>query len=684
MNKRQNKMLIDLCGIQADTGLSVQEFAQEHKVSEQTIRSDIKEINYLLQSKEQPLISIGENGALQLEEPIDFTVFDEADFYTYKLSPSERKTILAMLMLTTDGYTTIAELSERIMVSRNTLINDLEDLKKWFREHDLSLVSQPGKGLVVAGSEEQIRAGILKLLVLNDLIYEVEDRLESNIFQFLLLQGINANNQMETVRQILKATEEQHDLFLSDFSFHEMCYFLLVLVHRVQRGKHIGAFEQEKWDSVSKSSKFQFAQDTLGALSQSFGIAPNQMELACVIERLRCESYIKNNAPGLDTDMFDIQILIHEFIYKISLEYNIHYYLNFYLYDLLMMHIKAIAYRVKQKHNLSNPLLEQLEAEYDDMFVQVQQHLKPLEKFLGGSISKDEVAFIVMYLLAILEKNKITDILIRTLLVCNTGRGSAQLILAKLSSIFKQVQVVDIVSTHQLQGMELDGIDLILSTIPLGIKTVPYVQISPLLSDADANDIQNIIMQLQKQKRALEGRPQPAAEPQPTQQIDESILKEGKSLRDLLCGTRVMLSAQAQSWREAVALSGKLLVESGMAEERAIQSMIESIEVNGPYVVIYPSIALPHVDTMGGALQAGASLVRLSQPVHFHHAENDPVQFVIAFSVIDSASIGRALYNLTKMLSVEGFLPQLQQAKDETELLEIIDHYESQIDVVRR
>ncbi len=679
MNKRQNKMLVDICIIQGEAGMTVQDFSHEHKVSEQTIRSDIKEINYLLHAKKQPLLFIGENGSVQAEAPIDFTVFDEADFYTYKLSPSERKTILAMLLLTTDGYTTIAELSEKIMVSRNTLINDLEDLKKWFREHDLSLVSQPGKGLVVAGSEEQIRSGILKLLVLNDLAYEIGD----SIFQFLLLYAMNDNNQMETVKKIFKQTEEKHDIFLSDYSFHETCYFLLILAHRVQRGKDIGVFEQKKWDSVCKSSKFHFAQDTLSALSESFGIAPSWMELACFIERLRCESYIKNNAPGSDTDMFDIQILIHEFIYKMSMVYNIHYYLNFYLYDLLMMHIKTIAYRVKQKHSLNNPLLEQIEAEYADMFVQVQKHLRPLEEFLGGKISKDEVAFIVMYLLAILEKNKATNISIRTLLVCNTGRCSAQLILAKLSSIFKQVQVVDVVSTHQLQGMSLQDVDLILSTIPLNIKAVPCAQISPLLTDDDANEIQNILMRLQKQKRDVQGRPQ-IQEPAPARQIDASILQEGKSLCDLLSHTRVMLGAQAQDWQEAVRISGGLLLQGGIAEERATQSMIESIQINGPYVVIYPGIALPHVDTTGGARQAGASFVRLSRPVHFNHKENDPVQFVIAFSVIDSASIGRALYNLTKMLSAEHFLPRLMQAQDAAELLEVINFYESQIDVVRR
>ena len=683
MNKRQNIILIQLCSKESGARISVEDFAQEYKVSEQTIRSDIKEINYLLQSHNQPCIIIRDNGIVDIEQPIDFSVFSEPDFYNYKLSPSERKTILAMLLLTTDGYTTIAELSDKIMVSRNTLINDLEDLKKWFAEHGLNQVSQPSKGLMVTGSEEQIRCGILKLLVLNDLIYEIGNK--HSIFQSLLLHPINDNNQLDTIVEILKTAEEKHDIFLSDYSFHQMCYFLLVLVHRVQKGKIICDFDQEKWNLVYKSSKLCLAQDVLDALCANLGITANKMELAYIVEQLRCESYIKNNAPSRDTDLIEIQILIHEFIYKISRIYNIHYYLDFYLYDLLLIHIKALAYRVKQKHYLSNPLLEQLEAEYADMFQQIKANLKPLEDYLGGEISKDEVAFIVMYLLAILEKNKINDIQFNTLLVCNTGRGSAQLILAKLTSMFKQINVVDVVSTHQLQGMSLQGIDLILSTIPLGIKDVPSVQVSPLLSDADVNEIQNMVMQLQKQKRRPEGKPCPRdTEQKPEQQVDESILKEGSTLRDMLSADRVLLDANAADWREAVKLSGELLLKSGKVDEKAIRSMIESIEANGPYVVIYPSIAIPHVDTGGGAKSAAASFVRLSEPVQFNHKENDPVLFIIAFSVTDSTSIGRALYNLTQMLSVEDFLPRLKQAKSETELLSLVDFYESQIDVAGR
>ena len=685
MNKRQNNLLIEIADVFNGTLMTLQDFARDYDVSEQTIKNDIKEINHILQEKQQPLILIKNSGEVRFESFVDLSFVDEVNYYTYKLSQSERKTILALLLLTMNRYTTIAELSEKIMVSRNTLISDLDDLKDWFKENELSLVSQPRKGLLVTGSEECIRAGILKLLLLNDLVHEHEVKSENDIFHTLLLQEVDSNNQSGTIKRILLEAEERHDIFLTDFSFREMSYFLLVLVIRLQKQKSSGEVDPAKWENVHKSSKYAIADDIFQSLCAAFDLKPPHMrsELADIIERLRCESYIKNNAASLDGDMIDIQILINEFIYKISQDFNIHYYLNFYLYDLLLTHMKTVAYRLKQKHSLSNPMREQLEREYADMFARMHTHLRPLETFLGAEISKDEISFIVMYLLAILEKNKVTDISIETLLVCNTGRGSAQLILAKLSSMFGQVRVVDVVSTHRLRDMSLQDIDLVLSTVPLGSMPMPHAQITPLLTDSDIAAIQNVILQVQNRKRKAYGQPQ-APRKEFARCIDESILQEGVSLRDLLTAERVLLNARAADWKEAVALSGEILCRAGVVEERYIQAMIRNIQENGPYVVIFPGIAIPHADQSNGALQPAAGFVRLREPVHFHHAENDPVRFVIAFSVIDSGSIGRALYNLTKMLSSDNFLPNLEQAKDAAELLEHIQTYESKIDVTGR
>lgn len=683
LNKRQNSLLLEITDPAYSLGPTVQSLAKLHNVSEQTIKSDISVINYILSSNNQSLIRVADDGYVLSPQSLDLSFCDAADFYSYKLSPVERKTVLAMILLTIGRYTTIAELADKVMVSRNTLISDLDDLRSWFSENSLSFVSQPRKGLIVIGSEHLIRKGMLKLLLLNDLMYENDGKIDSNIFQMLLLQQLGAADYIKEIKTALKKAENDQDVYLSDFSFRKMCYFMLILIDRVGKGKYLSDMSDEEWSGVRCSSKYGMAEVAYTELTGLNDFHSHCAELASIIEQLRGESYIKNNKPNQDTEKMAFQILINEFIYKLSKVYDIHYYLNFYLYDLLISHIEAAAYRMQRKHILTCPITDQLESEYSDKFRDVERLLKPLEDYISAKASRDEIAFIVIYLLAILENNNTANVSVNTLLVCSTGRGSAQLIMAKLSSSFESIVIQNVISSHSINDMPLQEIDLILTTIPLDEIDLPVVHISPLISEDDESRIQRAMIQIQRRKRLQGTKPAiPVAAPEHTEQ--ELGEQKGKRLCELLEADMIALDVHANDWRDAVALAGGLLSEKGIAEERYTQGMIRNIEVNGPYVVIYPGIAIPHAEHSDGSLKEGACLVRLARPVMFNHEENDPVSFVIAFSLLDSTSIGRALYNLTKMLATDSFIRSLKDAKDVTELINSVNQYESRVDAAWR
>lgn len=676
INRRQNDILLDIA---KGMGKTVEEYAREQNVSEQTIKNDIKGLNSLLKTKQQPDIHLDSGGRLYMDSAADLSIINNSNFYTYKLSPSERKTILSMILLNLDGYITIAELSEMVMMSRNTILSDMDDLKIWFEENGLALYSQTRKGFTVEGTEANIRAGMLKLLLLNDFLYESENMLASDIFHSLLLRVLNKNGELSVIQSLLKATEEKNNVFLTDFSYREMSYYLLVSVNRQRQGKGLEEADVIPWQEVCKSSKCGMAENILQQLCDRYDMPFLQTELIALIEQLRSKSYIKNNARSID--MIDIQILINEFIYKISCSYDIHYYLDFYLHDLLVNHLKTAVYRIRQNHSLQNTLLHQLETEYPDMFDEVEKQLRPLEEYIKSKISRHEISFIVIYILAVLEKNKARDTLINTLLVCNSGRGTAQLISAKLGTLSKQIKIINIVSSHRIQEMPLKDIDLVVTTVPLPQLELPCVLINPIMSEADLYSIQRTVSRMLSEKRS---RPDNGAKSQiqTMAPADQTLLEQGAAFRELLSADMILLDETAEDWEEAVSKAGHILHEKGKVEKRYIRQMIENIHLNGPYVVIYPGIAIPHADLSGGALEAGASIVRLANPVNFDHEENDPVTFVIAFSVIDSVSIGRALYNLSKMLGMENFIPRLKSARTGKELLEVIEEYEQKIDIV--
>ncbi len=54
-------------------------------------------------------------------------------------------------------------LSDRMMVSRSTIINDLIEVKKWLSENKITLESSKGQGIKILGRERDLRRAAVKL-----------------------------------------------------------------------------------------------------------------------------------------------------------------------------------------------------------------------------------------------------------------------------------------------------------------------------------------------------------------------------------------------------------------------------------------------------------------------------------------------------------------------------------------
>ena len=99
---------------------------------------------------------------------------------------------------------------------------------------------------------------------------------------------------------------------------------------------------------------------------------------------------------------------------------------------------------------------------------------------------------------------------------------------------------------------------------------------------------------------------------------DASFISESKFI-DILSADRIKLDIEASDWKDAVRKAGEVLLEDNKIKQSYVQAMIDNIETNGPYVVIYPGIAIPHAEASDGSIEAAASIIRLKDPVCFHH-----------------------------------------------------------------
>lgn len=678
MNQRSNDILYDI--VNGNFG-TINNYAEKFEVSTRTIRNDIKQINQELENKNHQLLVIGENGQIKFNSgdiniQVVESIFKEYDYYTYRLSPQERKTILAMILMNANDFLTVSKLTDLLLVSRNTLLNDLDELKSWFSENDLTLKSYTRKGFRLKGLESDIRKGMMQLCMINGDMSILDEENQSILSKFLL-QEIDKNNVREYILDLIRQVEIRHEVILTSFSYKRLAYSFLVKINRILSGNIIEVCDKELSENMKKSSKYDMAVDIMQNVSEKFGIEIHQSELDRTVEMLRGESYIKNN--GRKIAMIDVRILINEFIYKVSKSLNINYYLDFYLYDLLIVHLEATVNRVKQDKYIENPLRDQIMGMYPYVIDVIKEHISSLENNLNVKFNEHEISFIAMYIISIMEKNNAKDTTVKVVISCTTGQGTAQLLATRLQTYCKQVQISDIVSPHRLDDID-DDYDLIISTIALKNQENPWIQVNPLLPENDLYEVQKIIVQIQDSKlknlKYKKVKTESESDKKKDDKVQDILGNKNQKFINLISDSRIKLDVNASDWKDAVIKSGELLYRDNFITEEYIESMITNIEKNGPYSVIYPGVAIPHAQPEDGSLKVGASFMRLKEPVKFNHDLNDPVKYVIAFSIKDTESIGRPLYNLTEMLGTGTFVEALDSAKDEKEILEIISYYE--------
>ena len=672
MNRRSNKILRELI---LGSRQNVTELVEKYKVQERSIRADIKELNDALIEYDLPVIQIGSDGEVFFDTDVrvDVHAFEkficEHTFYTYFLSKNERAAVLVMILLNAKGYVTVEQLKETIGVSRTTLLRDLPEIKKWFEENKMELISQVHRGYIVNVPELDVRKGILKLLEVNGDDNEYETGYSLGAFWCLMVRQMDRMNIYNDIKQLIIQEEEEEQTFLSDYSFFEAVRELTLAVNRIHNNQIIPAYYEENWKNLRRSSKYEFSSNLFAVIEKRYSLEIPESEILYYAECLKGKSYLKDSKSN-KANALDIRLLIAETLYHISNCFGIDFYLDFSLYDLLVAHMRSAVFRLQSGEMLKNPLKESLLQEYPEIFAIIRENVGSLEEYIGKEFSEDEMSFMVLYFASVLEKEKAEsskNSKIKVALVCETGRGTAQFMLAKLHTLDEMIDIVSVSSVHNTKEIQNSGAQMIVSTIPLESELPCVVVRSAILNTDDLLDVQRKVFELIEDDGDKEI---------PEMQLDvinpvESDIQG--AFYNLLSQDRVMVDYEADDWEDAVRQSGILLRDSGAVTDAYVDAMVENIKENGPYVVIWPGTALPHADCLEGVKQEAASLIRLKKPVDFHHEMNDPIKYVIGMSVKSAESVNQAIYDLMMIFGNERIRQILDKAVDKASIMEALD-----------
>jgi PTS system mannitol-specific IIA component len=136
----------------------------------------------------------------------------------------------------------------------------------------------------------------------------------------------------------------------------------------------------------------------------------------------------------------------------------------------------------------------------------------------------------------------------------------------------------------------------------------------------------------------------------------------------------VQFQNSVPTWEEAIKKAAEPLLEKGNINQKYVQDMIDNVNINGPYIVIVPGIAMPHAKNEGGVLKTGISFLKLENAVLFPEGKEVSILFVLAAE--DSTGHLELISDLSSLLIDEEVMAQFKNASSEEELIKLIESVE--------
>ena len=146
-------------------------------------------------------------------------------------------------------------------------------------------------------------------------------------------------------------------------------------------------------------------------------------------------------------------------------------------------------------------------------------------------------------------------------------------------------------------------------------------------------------------------------------------------IKEVLNERVVQTDVECGSWRECVKACGNLLVAEGSIEPPFIDSMIETVEELGPYMILMPKVAFFHGRPSADVHRACLSLVTLKNSVRFEEFENQEICCAFGFGAVGNDSHVTMLMHVAKLLQDGDFVKLITENGSKKAIMEKINQY---------
>lgn len=517
----------DIIRILLETGrqpVTVREVAKQLGFSSRTVLRELPAIERWFREHEIHFVRKPSVG-LSIQEEHDTIQLLQSLLGRERILPAytrqdRRRQILGELLFAREPMKSLIFLN-RFQISEGTLSSDLDALEQWLSPYQIRMIRRPGLGIFLEGSEtayrKAIAAAAFEFLEEGDILALLRGTghtapalplPDNSLFHFIEPEIVSF------IERLLQDTEQEFGIQYSDSGYMALAVHLSLAIHRLQTGEQI-ELDPDELAQLSVFPEFHIARQIISRISQQFHLDIPDAEAGFITMHLRnarrWNSQNRGQSQAVNTGQ-----LIADVIQSMEQQLELPFHTSIRLQEDLVSHIDALVKRL----SLGEPLdtmqnatqTELLRQKYPEIYRAVEQ-AKPLFLTRLGinSFPPSEITFIAMHFAAAAELLRAEQRRVAVAVVCPSGMGASRMLAANLMRSCPEVDVRQVASAFHITPEQLrrDGIDLVISTVPLQID-FPSVCVKPIPQAQDMLRLTQAIESISKKRQTHPDTPDSA------------------------------------------------------------------------------------------------------------------------------------------------------------------------------
>ena len=437
LNKRQLKIIEILKN--STEPINSKALATDIGCSTKTIQVEVKNINSTLEKvKIDSIRGMGYKlvGDIKSVDKLENnTNYNDMDRISYILKQ--------ILTLYKNKTLKLENLADDMYVSLSTIKNDLKEVKDILKDYNLKIISKHKLGISLDGDIEDLKRCIL----------------ESNIkYKDLSLEGfftdyvkLNIGN----IRLEILNNLQEENIILTDYEFNNIFNYILI---------SLSIEENKDYKSYTK--------DYITNYQNKFIKENNKENKEKILNSI--EKFTKNLKLATSIDLSNDRVF-KEYLYR---------------------HIKSFCIKKDFGVNNQSIVANEIKLKYPFAFELATIAKTTLEKDLDLEIDENETANIAIHIGGALQRSheNINEKSLKAIIVCASGVGTSMLIKAKLEAKFdKKIEILKVIPSYLIDYVKVLDVDFIIATVPVNIKGIPVINVSPFLDDKEIKIIEKFL-----------------------------------------------------------------------------------------------------------------------------------------------------------------------------------------------